>query len=148
MLSWRGAAGSNAGVGRLLILLPLDDGRIVPGASSETALNQQVMQLNQRRYRDARRAEPHSGAGDRIKHPCRHHDDYAGRYLDVNNLAADAPLNILASNATPIECVPAIMDLDLLPDMGRMTGRLPSAAARGCSPAPIVAASAPRQCTP
>ena len=97
MLSWRGAAGSNDGVGRLLILLPLDDGRIVPGASSESALDQQVMQLNQRRYRDARRAEPHSGAGDGIKHPCRHHDDYAGRYLDVNDLAANAPLNILAS---------------------------------------------------
>src|ERR1700739_5018556 len=62
-----------------------------------------------------------------MEHPCRHHDDYAGRYLDVNNLAADAPLNILATNTAPIECVPAIMNLDLLPDMGRMTGRLPSA---------------------
>jgi hypothetical protein len=51
------------------------------------------MQLNQRRYRDARRAESQSGAGDGIKHPCRHHDDYAGRYLDVNDLAAGAPLN-------------------------------------------------------
>jgi hypothetical protein len=46
MLSWRGAAGSSAGVGRLLILLLLDDDRIVPGASSETALDQQLMQLN------------------------------------------------------------------------------------------------------
>ena len=141
MLSWRGAAGSNDGVGRLLILLPLDDGRIVPGASSESALDQQVMQLNQRRYRDARRAEPHSGAGDGIKHPCRHHDDYAGRYLDVNDLAANAPLNILASNVTPIECVPAIMDLDLLPNMGRMTGQLPSIARTHYSPAPTAVPS-------
>jgi hypothetical protein len=43
MLSWRGAADDRAGVGRLLILLLLDDGRIVQGASSETALDQQVM---------------------------------------------------------------------------------------------------------
>src|SRR5216683_3902812 len=110
-------------------MLPLDDGRIVPGASSESALDQQLMQLNQRRYRDARRAEPHSGAGDGIEHPCRHHDDYTGCYLDVSDLAAGALLNILPSNAAPIECVPAIMDFDLLPDMGRMTRRLRSAAA-------------------
>ena len=147
MLSWRGAAGSNDGVGRLLILLPLDDGRIVQGASSESALDQQAMQLNQRRYRDARRAEPHSGAGDGIEHPGRHHDDHAGRYLDVNDLAADAPLNILASNVTPIECVPAIMDLDLLPDMGRMTGRLLSDVGHGYSLVPIAEASGRRSCT-
>jgi hypothetical protein len=40
----------------------------------------------------------------------------------VNDIATGAPLDILAANATPIVCVPAIMDLDLLPDMGRMTG--------------------------
>jgi len=84
------------------------------------------MQLSQCQYRDARRAQCHSSAGGGIEHPCRHHDDYAGRYLDMNNLAAGAPLNILATNTAPIECVPAIMNLDLLPDMGRMTGRLPS----------------------
>ena len=147
MLSWRGAAGSSAGVGRLLILLLLDDDRIVPGASSETALDQQLMQLNQRRYPDARRAEPHSGAGDRIEHPCRHHDDYTGRYLDVNDVADGALLDILASDATPIECVPAIMDLDLLPDMGRMTGRLQSAVRIICSQAPTPAGGAAWQCT-
>jgi hypothetical protein len=40
----------------------------------------------------------------------------------VNDIATGAPLDILAANATPIVCVPVIMDLDLLPDMGRMTG--------------------------
>ena len=56
------------------------------------------MQLNQRRYRDARRAEPHSGAGGGIEHPCRHHDDYTGRYLDVNDVAGGPLLDILASD--------------------------------------------------
>jgi hypothetical protein len=49
MLSWRGAADSTAGTGEFFMLLLLDDGRIVPGASSETALGQQLMQLSQRR---------------------------------------------------------------------------------------------------
>jgi len=49
MLSWRGAADSTAGAGKFFMLLLMDDGRIVPGASSETALDQQLMQLSQRR---------------------------------------------------------------------------------------------------
>jgi hypothetical protein len=79
-----------------------------------------------------------------VEHPCRHYDDYAGRYLDMNDTAAGAPLDILAPKAAPIECVPAIMDFDLLPDMGRMTGRLPSAESHGYSPVPTAAASAPQ----
>ena len=51
----------------------------------------------------------------------------------MNDLAAGALLDILASNAASIECVPGIMDLDLLPDMGRMTPRLPLVAATGSS---------------
>src|SRR5215469_12766 len=101
------------------------------------------MQLSQRQYRHARRAARHCRADGRIKHPCRHNDDYAGRHLNVNDLTAGASLDILAPNATPIECVPAIMNLDLLPDMGRMTGRLRLAARIICLPAPMPAAAAP-----
>jgi hypothetical protein len=39
----------------------------------------------------------------------------------VNDIATGAPLDILAANAAPVVCVPAIMELDLLPEMGRMT---------------------------
>jgi hypothetical protein len=49
MLSWRGAADSTVGAGEFFMLLLLGDGRIVPGASSETALGQLFMQLSQRR---------------------------------------------------------------------------------------------------
>src|SRR5947199_7185870 len=51
----------------------------------------------------------------------------------MNDIAADAPLDILATKAAPIMCVPAIMDLELLPDMGRMTGRLPLPEVTACS---------------
>jgi hypothetical protein len=76
------------------MLLLWDDGRIVPGASSETALDQQLAQLSQRRQLYARRTERHSGASGRVEHPCRHHDDYAGRYLDMNDIAFGAPFDI------------------------------------------------------
>jgi hypothetical protein len=66
----------------------------------------------------------------------------------MNDIAAGAPLDILAAKAAPIECVPAVMDLDLLPDMGRMTGRLPWGAGHGYSPVPTAAANAPQRCTP
>ena len=123
MLSWRGAADGGGGVGGLLIVLLLDD-RIVQGASSEAALDQQAMQLIQRRCRHPRCAERHSSAGDRIQDPRRGHNDHPGRRLEVNNRPGSALLAPLAPDAATIESVPAIPDLDLLPDMGRMTGRL------------------------
>jgi hypothetical protein len=60
----------------------------------------------------------------------------------MNDVAAGAVLDILAPKPAPIECVPAIMDLDVLPDMGRMTGRLRLAARIICLPAPMPAAAA------
>jgi hypothetical protein len=94
------------------------------------------MQLSQRRHRNARRTQLHSSAGGRIQHPGRHHDNYAGRHLDVNDLTAGAPLNVLAANATPIKRVPPVMNFNFLPDMGRMTRRLRLVAKIICLPAP------------
>jgi hypothetical protein len=125
MPSWHGAADGNVGVGRFLILLLLDDDRIVQGASSETALDQKVMEVNQRGYRHARRTDRHSGAGGGIEDPRRSHNDHAGPCLEVNNGSGYALLAALAPDAAPIKGVPTIVDLDLLPDMGRMTWRLP-----------------------
>jgi hypothetical protein len=65
----------------------------------------------------------------------------------MNDIAAGAPLDILAAKATPIECMPAVMDLDLLPDMGRMTGRLRSAESHGYSRVPTAVDSEPQRCT-
>jgi len=148
MLSWREAGVGSNGVGRDDIMLLLDDDRIVRGASSGTALDQQVMQIDQRRQRRARRANGHAGAGDRIQHPGRHHNDNAGLRLDVDELAAGAPFAVLQPNPAPIERMPAVVDLDLRLDMGRTTQRLPSGAATGPSPAATPAADAPLPSTP
>jgi hypothetical protein len=102
------------------------------------------MQLNQRGYRDARHAERHPSAGGGIQYPRRRHNDHAGCRLEVNNGSGYALFATQTPNAAPIECVPAIMDLYLLPEMGIMTGRLLSAENRGCSRAPIAVASGRR----
>src|SRR5215831_7796662 len=56
MLSWPGDAADWADAGRFLILLPQDETVLIPGASSETAFDQQMMKLKQRRYCHTRRA--------------------------------------------------------------------------------------------
>ena len=99
------------------------------------------MQLSQRRYGYAWRAKSHSDAGGRIEHPRGHDDDHAGRHFDMNDLAASAPLRILAANAPPIEGVPAVTNVHFLPDMGRMTARLRWAARITSSPEATAAPS-------
>jgi hypothetical protein len=147
MLSWRGSAAGGVGAGWRLILLLLDDGRIARGVSSETALDQQVMKVSERRPRHARRTERHSGARGRIEHPRRHHHDHAGLHLDVDELAPGAPLRVVAANTPALKRVPSVTNFDVLPEMGRMTVRLPSDGSHGCSAGPIAEAGAPQICT-
>ena len=92
------------------------------------------MQLDQRCDIGARRADLHAGAGGRIQRPGRQHDDHGGSCLDVDHLAASALLTVLPSNAAPTEWMPRIMDIDFLPDMGRMNGKWPSGGATRYSP--------------
>lgn len=72
----------------------------------------------------ARRARRHPHTGDRIEHARGHDRHHARRRFDVNNIAVGAPLGILAANPPAMERVPALADLNVLPDMGRMTTRL------------------------
>jgi hypothetical protein len=82
------------------------------------------------------------------QYPRRGDNDHAGCGLQVNNGSGCSLLATHASHAAAIEWVPAIFDIDLLADMGRMTGRLLLDAANGCSPAPTVAVSERLQSTP
>jgi hypothetical protein len=56
--------------------------------------------------------------------PRRHDRHIARRQLDVYELARRAPLDLNAARASPTQGMPAIVDGDILPDMGRMTARL------------------------
>jgi hypothetical protein len=81
------------------------------------------MQINRRGDLSARRGDIHAGACGRIQHPGRQNSDHAERRL--TNPATGALLTALLSNTAPIQWMPTVMDLDFLPDMGRMNGRLP-----------------------
>lgn len=106
-------------------------------------LDKQLMQVSQGRDRHPRRPQLHPGTSGGIEHPCRDDHDVAGRHFDMNNLAAGAPLDVLTSNSPPIQRMPAVMNLNLLPDMGRMTVRLRSDARITSLPAPMPAGIAP-----
>jgi hypothetical protein len=123
MLSWRGAADGGTGVGGFFMVFLPDDVRIARKASSETAPDQKLMQIGQRRHGDARHSDLHAGADHRVEHPGRHARDHAGGRLDVGDLTGGMPLTGLKPDTAPVLRVPTIMDEDFLPDMGRITPR-------------------------
>jgi hypothetical protein len=79
------------------------------------------MQIDQRRHTNARCADLHPGADHRIEHPRRDDDYDAGRGLNVSNWTRDALLGAAQLDVMPVQGVPTVVDLDFLPDVGRMT---------------------------
>jgi hypothetical protein len=83
-----------------------------------------------------RRANLHSGAGNRVQHPCRNDRNHAGCRLYVDNVTSGTLLAIMATDATSIQRMPLVVNNNFLPDMGRMTprsllaGRITSSAVR------------------
>ena len=106
------------------------------------------MQFDERVYRYPAQADLHARAGDRIKHPRRHNRDDAGLRFDMHEPPGATLLTAAQANATPVERMPAVMDDDVLPDMGRMTWRLPSGGGIGRSPARTRVGGARRRSTP
>ena len=84
------------------------------------------MQFDERVHRYPADADFHACARDRIEHPRRYNRDDAGLRFDLHEPPGDTLLAAAEANAMPVEGMPAIMDHDFLPDMGRMTRRLPS----------------------
>jgi hypothetical protein len=91
------------------------------------------MQFDERVHRHPAGADLHACARDRIEHPRRDNRDDAGLRFDLHEPPGDTLLAAAEANATPVEGMPAVMDYDFLPDMGRMTRRLWSA-----EPAPLL----------
>ena len=79
------------------------------------------MQVGQRIHRCSRGAQLHARARSGVKHPGGDHDHDARCDLDVHDLAVGALLAVLSPDATTVQRVPAVEDLNFLPDMGRMT---------------------------
>ena len=85
---------------------------------------QKLFQGKQRREGRPRRADLEAGTPHRIELPGGNHRDDAGCQLDVRDLAGGAPLTQYAMHLPTVKRVPAIVDDDILPDMGTMTPRL------------------------
>jgi len=68
-----------------------------------------------------------------VQHPGRQDDDHAGaRPRHGPSFRRYASHGYCCRRRPPEERVPAIVDLDFLPDMGRMTARLRSGDLTGC----------------
>jgi hypothetical protein len=91
------------------------------GASPEAEGGQQMMEIGQGGDGHPRCAEPQPGAGDRIEHPPRYDSDDPRSRLDIGDVAARRPLAAVSPQAVAMQRVPAVVDGDLRPDMGRMT---------------------------
>lgn len=105
--------------------------------------DQQLVEVDERGDRDLGCANLKASAEDGVELPGRKHRDDARSQLDMHELIRCAPLTLDASRSLPEQWMPAIMDNDILPDMGTMTARLPSGDATGPSAAQIPAGSAP-----
>jgi hypothetical protein len=81
-----------------------------------------MTQLNQHRPGNQRRANRHRSAGNRIEHPGRHlHDDPIGT-ANPHIAAVSALLDLANLYLVPMIGMPAVMNFQLMPDMGRMNG--------------------------
>jgi hypothetical protein len=94
------------------------------GASPKAEGDEQVMQIRQRRDGNSRLTKPHLPADNGVEHPAGHHDHDARRGLDMNNLAPGPHLAALPPQPPAMQRMPAVMDDDFRPDMGRMSPRL------------------------
>ena len=93
-----------------LIALLLNDSGIVRGVSSQTALNQPMMQFSQSGHRDSRLTKLHAHANCWIQHPCGDHRDHARAVVHVDHARGAASFAISVANLPPIERVPTIVN--------------------------------------
>jgi hypothetical protein len=83
----------------------------------------QIIQIDQRRQIDPRRAYGHAGANHRVNHPPGDRNYDARRTQNLKKLACRSPLNTPHANLPAEIGMPTVMNRQLLTDMGRMNGR-------------------------
>jgi hypothetical protein len=104
------------------MVILLNDSGIARGVCGVCGAHQQPLQFNKSREIHARRAHGHPGANDRIEHPVGNGNDHARRTHDAQKSTGCclryAPDTDLAAKIR----MPAVLNFQLLPDMGRMNG--------------------------
>ena len=93
---------------------------VIGTCSPESEGVQQPIEIGQASDIHHRRAKRHRRANSGSKHP-RGKDDCHTRFsLDNHNFSSIPPFSVELSNPAAMQRMPAIMDFDLLVDMGRM----------------------------
>jgi len=82
---------------------------------------EQPLQVTQGVYRDSRHAERHPGTDAGVQHPVRQCCYDTRLDLNMNDAAGGALLAVVGICAPPVKRMPAIVNFDFSPDMGRMT---------------------------
>jgi hypothetical protein len=104
-----------------MVILP-NDSSIARRVRGVGGTHQEPLQFNKCREIHARRAHGHRGANDGIEHPVSDGNNHARRTHDAQKSTRRslryAPDDDLAAKIG----MPAVMDFQLLPDMGRMNG--------------------------
>ena len=95
----------------------------IGACSSESEGLQQPIKVSQASDVDRRSAERHRRANGRIKHPGGKDDRHTRFGLNDDDLPSRSPLGVELPDLAAMQRVPAIMDLYLSADMGRMAPR-------------------------
>jgi hypothetical protein len=90
-------------------------------ASPKSTLQQHLMECGKCADRSLWGAQFHAHTRRGVQHPGGHHHDDAWADLYVDNLTRRSLLAVLTAHTATVQRVPAIENLDLLPDMGRMS---------------------------
>jgi hypothetical protein len=125
-----------------MVILPLDSG-IAPGVCAVGGAHQQPLQFDKCREIHARAALAHRRAKNGIKHPISDGNNHARRTQDAQKSTRRSLRYVANDDLAAKVRMPAVMDFQLPPDMGRMNGQWRSAESHGSSPAPNVAPTAP-----
>jgi hypothetical protein len=91
--------------------------------SPESAGSQQPIEVGEAGDVDCRRPNRHRRTNAGIKHPGRDDNRYPAFGLNDGNVPARAPLGVELPDLAAMQRVPAVMDLHILVDMGRMNPR-------------------------
>jgi hypothetical protein len=79
------------------------------------------VQIRQGIQRHSRRPKGHAGANARIEHPVWQYRYNTRLDLNMDDAAARAPLTVMRSYASAVVRMPAVVNLNVMADMGRMT---------------------------
>jgi hypothetical protein len=100
-------------------------GREFIGAcASESEGLQQPIKVGQASDVDRRSTEGHRRANGRIKHPGSKHNRHTRFRLNDCDISSRSPLGVEPPDIAAMQRMPAVMDLYILVDMGRMAPRL------------------------